>query len=173
MPTIPTLPSLFEEDPAESARAALRFLEEYIFKTICPPDDVGGIVLEAVQSDGGDVVPPPDFLPKLEALCRRHGIYLILDEVKVGMGRTGRMFAFEHGGVTPDAVILGKSLGGGLPLSAVVARRELLDAGFALFTAVEQRGHCAAGLANIQTIQEQGLVDNAARKTYLRLVGCR
>ena len=152
----------FEEDPAESADRALRFLEEYIFKTICPPDDVGGIVLEAVQSDGGDVVPPPDFLPKLEALCRRHGIYLILDEVKVGMGRTGRMFAFEHGGVTPDAVILGKSLGGGLPLSAVVARRELLDAGFALFTAVGNAVCCAAGLANIQTIQEQGLVDNAA-----------
>ncbi|MCA9918233.1 MAG: aminotransferase class III-fold pyridoxal phosphate-dependent enzyme, partial [Anaerolineales bacterium] len=95
-------------------------------------------------------------------LCRRHGIYLILDEVKVGMGRTGRMFAFEHGGVTPDAVILGKSLGGGLPLSAVVARRELLDAGFALFTAVGNAVCCAAGLANIQTIQEQGLVDNAA-----------
>ena len=152
----------FEEDPAESADRALRFLEEYIFKTICPPDDVGGIVLEAVQSDGGDVVPPPDFLPKLEALCRRHGIYLILDEVKVGMGRTGRMFAFEHGGVTPDAVILGKSLGGGLPLSAVVARRELLDAGFALFTAVGNAVCCAAGLANIQAIREQGLVDNAA-----------
>lgn len=153
----------FGEEPAEAADRALRFLEEYIFKTICPPDDVGGIIVEAVQSDGGDIVPPPDFLPKLEALCRRHGIYLILDEVKVGMGRTGRMFAFEHAGVTPDAVIMGKSLGGGLPLSAVVARRELLDTGFALFTATGNAVCCAAGLANITAIQEDGLVDRAAR----------
>ena len=153
----------FGEDPAESAARAVGFLEDYLFKTICPPDDVGGIIVEAVQSDGGDVVPPTDFLPRLETLCRRHGIYLILDEVKVGMGRTGCMFAFEHAGVTPDVVILGKSLGGGLPLSAVVARRELLDTGFALFTATGNAVSCAAGLATIEAIEQEALVDNARR----------
>lgn len=152
----------FGDDTADCAAACIRFLEDYIFKTICPPDDVAGIIVEAVQSDGGDVVPPPNFLPMLADVCRRHNIYLVVDEVKVGMGRTGKMFAFEHAGVVPDAVILGKSLGGGLPLSAVVARRELLDVGFALFTTTGNALSCAAGLANLEAIEQDGLVGNAA-----------
>lgn len=152
----------FGDDTPDCAAACIRFLEDYIFKTICPPDDVAGIIVEAVQSDGGDVVPPPNFLPMLEEVCRRHDIYLVIDEVKVGMGRTGKMFAFEHAGVTPDAVIMGKSLGGGLPLSAVVARREMLDVGFALFTTTGNALSCAAGLANVEAIEQDGLVENAA-----------
>jgi 4-aminobutyrate aminotransferase len=81
------------------------------------------------------------------------------------MGRTGRMFAFQHSGVTPDVVILGKSLGGGLPLSAVVARREILDVGpaLALFTTTGNALGCAAGLATVEAIQQEGLVENARR----------
>lgn len=153
----------FGEDVDECAEKAIRFLNDYIFKTMCPPEDVAGIILEAAQSDGGDIVPPPDFLPMLEELCRRHDILLVLDEVKVGMGRTGKMFAFEHGGVVPDVVVLGKSLGGGLPLSAVVAREELLDTGFALFTATGNALSCTAGLANIEAIEQGGLVENSRR----------
>ncbi|MEZ4658947.1 MAG: aspartate aminotransferase family protein [Caldilineaceae bacterium] len=153
----------FGESPAECADKAIRFLEEYIFKTICPPHDVAGIFVEAIQSDGGIVAPPADFLPKLEALCRRHDILLVLDEVKVGMGRTGQMFAFEHAGITPDVVILGKALGGGLPLSAVVARRELLDTGFALFTATGNGLSCAAGEGVLAALAQDKLVENAAR----------
>jgi 4-aminobutyrate aminotransferase len=147
----------------DCAEKAIRFLEDYIFQTICPPDDVAGIIVEAVQSDGGDIVPPPEFLPMLADVCRRHNIYLVIDEVKVGMGRTGKMFAFEHAGVTPDVVILGKSLGGGLPLSAVVARREILDVGFALFTTTGNALSCTAGLATIEAIEQDGLVENAGR----------
>ncbi len=153
----------FGENPEDCAERAIRFLDDYIFKTICPPEDVAAIILEAVQSDGGDVVPPPEFLPMLEELCRRYGIHLVLDEVKVGMGRTGKMFAFEHGAVIPDAVVLGKSLGGGLPLSAVVARAELLDAGFSLFTATGNALSCTAGLATIEAIEQAGLVENSRR----------
>ncbi len=153
----------FGEDPAECGERAIRFLNDYIFKTICPPDDVAGIVVEAVQSDGGDIVPPADFLPMLEELCRRHDIHLVLDEVKVGMGRTGTMFAFEHSGVVPDVVVLGKSLGGGLPLSAVVAHREILDGGFSVFTATGTALCCAAGLAAIETIEADRLVERSQR----------
>ena len=122
----------------------LHYLEHYLFRTICDPHDVAAIFVEAVQSDGGDVVPPPDFMPKLRALCDRYGILLAVDEIKVGLARTGRMFAFEHGGVEADIVLLGKSLGGGMPLSAVVARREVLDAatGWALFTAAGNATGC-------------------------------
>jgi 4-aminobutyrate aminotransferase len=155
----------FGDDVGDCAERAIHFLEDYIFKTICPPGDVAGIFVEAVQSDGGDIVPPPHFLPMLEQVCRRHHIYLVVDEVKVGMGRTGQMFAFQHSGVTPDVVILGKSLGGGLPLSAVVARQEILDVGpaLALFTTTGNALSCAAGLAVIQTIQQDDLIENARR----------
>jgi 4-aminobutyrate aminotransferase len=142
----------------------LDFLEDYLFETICPPGDVAAVFVEAVQSDGGDVVPPPDFLPKLRALCDRHGILLVIDDIKVGLGRTGKMFSFEHAGITPDLVLLGKSLGGGLPVSAIVGRAEVLDAGtgVALFTTVGNATGCAAGLATINVIERDGLVAQAA-----------
>jgi len=142
----------------------LNFLENYLFQTICPPEQVAAVYVEAVQADSGDVVPPPDFLPKLRALCDRHGILLVLDEIKIGLGRTGRMFGYEHGGIEADLVLLGKSLGGGLPLSAIVGRTEILDAGsgIALFTAAGNATCCAAGLAVINAIAEDGLVERSA-----------
>lgn len=142
----------------------LHYLEHYLFRTICEPRDVAAIFVEAVQSDGGDVVPPPDFMPKLRALCDRHGILLAVDEIKVGLARTGRMFAFEHGGIEADIVLLGKSLGGGMPVSAVVGRREVLDAatGAALFTASGNAAGCAAGLAVLDEIERLDLVQHAA-----------
>lgn len=155
----------FGDEVADCAREAIRFLEDYIFKTICPPDDVAAVIIEAVQSDGGDVVPPPHFLPMLEDVCRRHDIYLVVDDVKIGMGRTGEMFSFQHFNVTPDAVILGKSLGGGLPLSAVVARQEILDVGpaLAIFTTTGNGLSCAAGLATVEVIEREGLAQNARK----------
>ncbi|MER3438332.1 MAG: aspartate aminotransferase family protein, partial [Chloroflexota bacterium] len=142
----------------------LDFLERYLFRTVCPPEEVAAVFVEAVQSDGGDIVPPPDFMPKLRQLCDRHGIFLVVDEIKVGMGRTGRWFAYEHGGVVADLVLLGKSLGGGLPLSAIVGRREILDAGtgLALFTTVGNATSCAAGLAAIEETERLGLMAHAA-----------
>jgi 4-aminobutyrate aminotransferase len=155
----------FGEGVADCAGAAIRFLEDYIFKTICPPGDVAGIVVETVQSDGGDVVPPPTFLPMLADVCCRHSIYLAVDDVKVGMGRTGRMFSPQHFDVVPDVMVLGKSLGSGVPVSAVVARREILDAGVgaAIFTMAGNPLGCTAGLATIEAIEQDRLVENAAR----------
>jgi 4-aminobutyrate aminotransferase len=149
----------------DCAEAVLDYLENYILRTICPPEDTAGIIVEPVQSDGGDIVPPPHFLKGLETICRRHGIMLLIDEVKIGFGRSGHMFAFEHFGVEPDAVSLGKSMGAGMPISAVVGRRELLDVAPAInmYTMAGSPVACAAALAGLDEIEGRGLVGNAGR----------
>jgi 4-aminobutyrate aminotransferase len=141
----------------------LGYLEEVLFKTICPPDDVAAIFVEGIQADSGDIVPPDDFLPKLRDLCDRYGIYLVMDEVKVGMGRTGRMFSFEHAGIEPDLVLLGKALGAGFPLSAVIGPPEVLDVGtgLALYTISGNATSCAAALAGLDVLERDGLVAKA------------
>lgn len=142
----------------------LDFIENYIFRTICPPEDTAGIIIEPVQSDGGDIVPPDNYFPGLEALCRKYGIMLLIDEVKVGFGRTGKMFGFQNWGVTPDAIALGKSIGSGVAaMSAVVGRKEILDAGTAInmYTVAGNPVSATAGLATLDTIEREGLIDNA------------
>jgi 4-aminobutyrate aminotransferase/(S)-3-amino-2-methylpropionate transaminase len=89
--------------------------------------DVAALIVEPVQGEGGFIVPPAEYLPKLERICREHGILFIVDEVQTGIGRTGTMFAFQQLGLKPDLVVLSKSLAAGLPLSAVLGRAEILD----------------------------------------------
>lgn len=141
----------------------IQFLEQEVFKTICPPEETAGIIIEGIQSDGGLVVPPADFLPRLEKLCRNYDISLIFDEVKVGLGRTGKWFSFDHDEVTPDAVVLGKSLGSGLPISAVVARKEILDVGTGIhmFTLSGNPVSSAAALETLNIIEDERLIENA------------
>ncbi len=147
---------------------SLHFLNE-VFQTICPAEDTAGIILEAVQSDGGMIFPPVEFLRALREICDTHGIYLIFDEVKVGMGRTGKWFSFEHAEIVPDAVVLGKALGAGLPISAVVGRKELLDCVSAghLFTASGNPISTAAALEGIRIIEEEQLLANAEKQGNL------
>ena len=136
--------------------------------------DVAAVIVEPVQSDGGDLVPPPDFFRAVRELCDRYGTWLVFDEVKTGLGRTGRMFGFEHYGVVPDAISLGKPLGGGLPLSAVVGRAELLDQStLHLFTLGGAPAPCAAGLAVLDAIEEDGLLAAAAARGAQLLDGLR
>lgn len=92
------------------------------------PETVAAIVIEPVQGEGGFLVAPPSLLRRLRAICDRHGIVLIADEVQSGFGRTGRMFAVEHAGVVPDLIVLAKSLAAGMPLGAVVGRADIMDA---------------------------------------------
>jgi 4-aminobutyrate aminotransferase len=155
---------VFGLSPDAVGPAILEYIEQYLFKTIVPPELVGGVIVEAVQADSGDVVPPRGFLKGLEQLCRRHGILLLLDEVKIGMGRTGRWWGFEHEQVVPDLVALGKALGGGMALSAVVGRAEVLDAATAntMYTTAGNPVACAAALATLEVIEEQHLLANAA-----------
>jgi 4-aminobutyrate aminotransferase/(S)-3-amino-2-methylpropionate transaminase len=101
---------------------------EDVFKRYVEADQVAAVVVEPVLGEGGFVVPPSDYLPRLRALTEKHGILLIADEVQTGFGRTGKLFAVEHAGVVPDILVTAKSLAGGLPLSAVTGRAEVMDA---------------------------------------------
>lgn len=101
-------------------------IEQDLFPYTAPPEEVAAIFVEPVLGEGGYIVPPPEFLPRLRALCDRHGILLVLDEVQSGMGRTGRMFATEHFGVRPDIMVLGKGLASGMPLGAMMAQRRFM-----------------------------------------------
>jgi 4-aminobutyrate aminotransferase len=112
-------------DPARVTQTCLDFIEHQLFTTTCPPDEVAAIVVEPIQGEGGYVVPAPGFIKGLRELCDRHGILLIADEVQSGVGRTGKMWAFEHEGIVPDIVASAKGLGGGLPIGAMIAREEL------------------------------------------------
>ena len=151
--------------PCERAGCSLKcldFVEQFALEAVSPAADTGAILLEAMQSDGGDVVPPANYLPALRELCDRHGMWLLFDEVKTGLGRTGKMFAFEHAGVIPDGFSLGKPLGGGLPLSGVIARREILDADtYVLSTLGGSPVPCAAGLATLDALRDDRLLENA------------
>ncbi len=105
--------------------ACLDLIEQVLFKTTTPPEEVAAIVIEPIQGEGGYVVPPPGTLARLRSICDRYGILLIVDEVQSGVGRTGKMWAFEHEAIVPDIVAAAKGLGGGLPLGAMIARAEL------------------------------------------------
>jgi 4-aminobutyrate aminotransferase len=111
----------------DQGRAVLSYLEDVLFASNVPAAEVAGILIEPILGEGGYVVPPDGFLAGLRALCDRHGILLIFDEVQSGIGRTGRMFACEHWGVAPDIMTLAKGLGSGLPIGMVVAKRSIME----------------------------------------------
>jgi len=151
---------------AESLGGACVEAVRQLFKTTVSADRVAGILVEPVQGEGGFVVPPPDFLPGLRALCSEYQIPLIADEVQTGFGRTGRMFAVEHSGIEPDLIVLAKSMGGGLPLGAVVGRSELMDAtnpGGLGGTFGGNPVACAAALAVIDVLLEEKLPERGKR----------
>ena len=111
------------DDQGQAVLAYIRTL----FERSVPAADVAAILIEPIQGEGGYLVPPPGFLTGLRELCDEHGILLIFDEVQSGVGRTGRMFACEHEGVSPDIMTLAKGLGSGLPIGAIVAKRRLMS----------------------------------------------
>ncbi|WP_337844325.1 acetyl ornithine aminotransferase family protein [Thermus sp.] len=144
-------------------KAVLAYLE-HLFRTVLPPEEVAALFLEPIQGEGGYVVPPPGFIPKLKALLERHGILLVADEVQTGAGRTGRFFALEHEGVEADVYVLAKGLASGYPLSAVLFREELGSwrPGAHGTTFGGQAVSAAAALATLDLL-EGGLMENATR----------
>ena len=137
---------------------------EALFRTAVPPEEVAAIVVEPIQGEGGYVVPPANFLPELRRLTERHGILLIFDEVQCGMGRTGEMWACEHAGTVPDILITAKGIASGLPLSATIARADVMDwpPGSHASTFGGNPVACAAALETIRLIEDK-YRENAAR----------
>lgn len=149
----------------EVVNDSLKFLEQVLFKKTVPPEEVAAIVVEPIQGEGGYLVPPDSFLPRLKELAARFGILLILDEVQSGFGRTGKMFACEHWGVEPDMLCTAKGIASGLPLGAMIARSELMTwvPGSHASTFGGNPVACAASLVTIDLLQN-GLIENAAAR---------
>lgn len=157
-------PYPYRSPEPDATRWVMQHLDE-LFASHVQADKVAAIVVEPVLGEGGFVVPPPDFFPKLRALADRHGILLVADEVQTGIGRTGRMFAIEHWGVEPDLITVAKSIAVGLPVSAVVGLRDVMDAlpeGALGGTYVGNPIACAAALAVLDVMEEQDLLTRAA-----------
>jgi 4-aminobutyrate aminotransferase / (S)-3-amino-2-methylpropionate transaminase / 5-aminovalerate transaminase len=148
-----------------TARDALTALER-AFSTQVAAENVAAIVVEPVQGEGGFVVAPQEFMDGLRAICDREGILLVVDEVQTGFGRTGRMFAVEHYGVEPDLMTLAKSIAGGLPLSGVVGKAEIMDSLWDNAVGGTYVGNpvaLAAAVAVLDVFEEEGLVERAQR----------
>ncbi len=150
---------------ADQGKAIINYLENVVFATTVPAHEVAAILVEPIQGEGGYVVPPPSFFPRLRELCDRYGILLIVDEVQSGIGRTGKMFAIEHYGVEPDVVTSAKGLGSGLPIGAVIARKSIMDKWPVSAHGNTYGGNpiaCASALATLELVENE-YVDNAAK----------
>jgi 4-aminobutyrate aminotransferase len=153
----------YGKQPETCGVECVKVIEEQLFKTILPADEVAAIVVEPIQGEGGYLVPPTKFHQELKALADRHGILLIHDEIQSGMGRTGRMFAAEHFGVAPDIVTLAKGIASGLPLAATIARADVMNwpAGAHASTFGGNPVAVEAGLTTIELLEEN-LMANAS-----------
>ena len=171
----PNVYRYFGDDEEAATAGAMAALHTLLGHEI-PPSAVAAILIEPIQGEGGFNPAPASFLRQLRALCDEHGILLIADEVQTGIARTGRMWAFEDAGIVPDVVCVAKALANGLPLGAIVSRRELQEAWGVGAHGTTFGGNpvsCAAGVAVMRTIAEQGLVANAAARGEELLAGLR
>lgn len=153
--------------PQEEEAFALgcaRYIEEKLFKTTLPPEEVAAIFVEPIQGEGGYVVAPTIFMQELRRICDRHGILLVVDEVQSGAGRTGKWWAVEHSGVEPDMVCMAKGIASGMPLSVCMTRAEIMDwkPGSHASTFGGNPISIAAAMATLDVIEREGMA-NAAK----------
>jgi 4-aminobutyrate aminotransferase len=150
------------EYPSCGVYCASDFLEDQLFKYVGVPEETSFLIVEAMQSDGGDIIPPKEYHEKLKHTCEKFGILYVADEVKIAPSRTGELFGIENYGVIPDAVAMGKSIASGLPAGALIARDNLLDGGYLMSTLVGNAVVAAAGLATINLLKEPSLLCNVS-----------
>ena len=154
---------------ADQGQAVIDYIENILFQNNLPPKEVAAVLVEPIQGEGGYIVPPDGFLAALRALCDRHGMLLIFDEVQCGIGRAGKMFASQHWGVTPDIMSLAKGLASGLPLGAMVARRRLMEQwkrGAHGNTFGGNPLSCAAALATLDLVEREYAANSASVGDY-------
>jgi len=160
----PYRPLFKKADGMIDTDAYLRFYDEFI--TDATTGQVAAIVLEPIQGWAGSVFPPDDFFPKLRKWCNKHKILLFADEVLTSMGRTGKFLAIEHWDTLPDVVTIGKGFGNGFPVTAMVVRKPYAESVEKISASTSYGGNpmaCAAALASIEAIEEEGLLENAKR----------
>jgi 4-aminobutyrate aminotransferase len=157
-------------DGATVSRACLEWIEQRLFLTTTPPEEVAAIVVEAVQGEGGYVPAPREFLHGLRRICDEHGILLIVDEVQSGMGRTGKMFACEHYDLKPDIITLAKGIASGVPMGACVARASLMDwkPGAHASTFGGNPVALAAALKTIELLERELVANSASVGDYMQ-----
>ncbi len=156
----------FAGDDEAASAASLVYLER-LFAEQLPPASVAAFLIEPIQGEGGYVPAPVSFLRSLRELADRHGVLLIMDEVQSGYGRSGKMWAFEHADIVPDVLLMAKSIANGMPLGAIVSSRDLQErwgVGAHGSTYGGSPVACAAGIAVIETIRDEGLIENAAAR---------
>ena len=146
------------------AMGCARYIEEKLFKTILPPEEVAAIFIEPIQGEGGYVVAPDNFLRELRAICNRHGILLVVDEVQSGAGRTGKWWAIEHSGVEPDIVCMAKGIASGMPLGVCMTKADVMNwvPGSHASTFGGNPISIAAALATMDVLEREG-IKNAER----------
>jgi 4-aminobutyrate aminotransferase len=151
------------QDAEEFALGCARFIEEKLFKTTLPPEEVAAIFVEPVQGEGGYVVAPTPFMQELRRICDRHGILLVVDEVQSGVGRTGKWWAVEHTGVHPDIVCSAKGIASGMPLGVTISRADIMNwvPGSHASTFGGNPVCIAAALATLDVIENENLLGNA------------
>ncbi|QWF22770.1 4-aminobutyrate--2-oxoglutarate transaminase [Nocardioides sp. LMS-CY] len=160
----------FRDGGLDGETAAVRAID--VIEKQVGADNLAAVVIEPIQGEGGFIEPAPGFLPRLAAWCRDHGVVFVADEVQTGFARTGDLFACDREGVVPDLIVTAKGIAGGLPLSAVTGRAEIMDAAHAGGLGGTYGGNplaCAAALAAIETIEAEGLVDRAREIEALML----
>ncbi len=176
-PFLPVVHALYPDPYRLGTRATNLAIDhlEMLFRTILPAEDCAGIFVEPIQGEGGYIVPPDDFLPRLRELADKYGILLIFDEVQSGNGRTGKLWAWEHTGVKPDILTTAKGLASGLPLSATIASEAIMNwkPGSHASTFGGNPVACAAAMATYDLLLDGGLVENAARVGQHMLEGLR
>jgi 4-aminobutyrate aminotransferase len=152
------------QDPDAYALSCARFIEDKLFRTNLPPEEVAAIFVEPIQGEGGYVIAPTAFMQELRRICDRHGILLVADEVQSGVGRTGKWWAIEHTGVEPDIICVAKGIASGMPLGLTISRAEIMDwtPGSHASTFGGNPVCIAAALATLEVIEREDLKRNAA-----------
>ncbi len=157
------------QDAEKFALGCARYIEERLFATVLPPEEVAAIFVEPIQGEGGYVVAPTIFMQELRKICDKHGILLVCDEVQSGCGRTGKMWAVQHTGVEPDMITIAKGIASGMPLSVLMTKAEIMDwvPGSHASTFGGNPVAIAAALATLDVLEREGIQNSANVGKYI------